>query len=233
VRGVKLWHFAGMRRYFLTMLFLGLAATTFAETKSELDDRVRKLMAQFDSLQANTEACIPAEKLKKATGVIVMDRTKGGLVFGYEQGFGVAMVKNKGEWSPFSFMNSHEGSFGAQIGGKSTYCVILLMNEAARDRLIASKVDWGGDASGTGGSSSGGVGDTFTDEPPVLVFGESKGLYGGATIKGGSISADDKANKTYYGQFYSIKEILFDKKVNPSGTAVDFAKKLETATTGK
>jgi lipid-binding SYLF domain-containing protein len=222
-----------MRRYILTMLVVGLAATTLAQTKSELDDRVRKLMAQFDSLQANTEARIPAEKLVKATGVVVMDRTKGGLVFGYEQGFGVAMVKNKGEWSPFSFMNSHEGSFGAQIGGKSTFCVILLMTEAARDRLTASKVDWGGEAGGTGGSSSGGVGDNFTEEPPMLVFGESKGLYGGAAIKGGSVAADDKANQKYYGQFYSIKDILFEKKVKPSETATDFAKKLEAAMKGK
>jgi lipid-binding SYLF domain-containing protein len=222
-----------MRRYILTILVLGLAATTFAQSKSELDDRVRKLMAQFDSLQANTEACIPTQKLQKATGVIVMERTKGGLVFGYEQGFGVAMVKNKGEWSPFSFMNSHEGSFGAQIGGKSTFCVILLMTEAARDRLIASKVDFGGEAGGTGGSSSGGVGDTFTEEPPMRVYGESKGLYGGATIKGGSVAADDKANQTYYGQFYSIKDILFENKVKPSETATDFVKKIEAATKGK
>jgi lipid-binding SYLF domain-containing protein len=222
-----------MRRSILTVLFLGLAASTFAQSKSELDDRVRKLMAHFDSLQANAEARIPADKLKKATGVIVMDRTKGGLIFGYEQGFGVAMVKTKGEWSPFSFMNSHEGSFGAQIGGKSTYCVILLMNEAARDRLVASKVDWGGEAGGTGGSSTGGVGDNFTQEPPTLVFGESKGLYGGATIKGGSVAADDKANQKYYGQFYSIKDILFDNKVKASETATDFAEKLEAATKGK
>ncbi len=215
------------------MLFLGLAATTFAQTKSELDDRVRKLMARFDSLQANAEARIPAAKLKKALGVVVMDRTKGGFVFGYEQGFGVAMVKNKGEWSPFSFMESHEGSFGAQIGGKNTFCVILLMNSAARDRLTSSKVDFGGEAAGTGGSSSGGVGDNFTQEPPMLVFGESKGLYGGATIKGGSVSADDKANQTYYGQFYAIKDILFEKKVKPSETAIDFAKKLEAATKAK
>src|SRR5512137_1428122 len=110
-----------MRTIALMTLLVAIATSTFAASKTELDDRVRKLMAQFDSLQANTEARIPAEKLKKATGVIVMDRTKGGFIFGYEQGFGVAMVKNKGQWSPFSFMNSHEGSFGAQIGGKSTF----------------------------------------------------------------------------------------------------------------
>jgi lipid-binding SYLF domain-containing protein len=224
-----------MKRYILAvlLLLLGLAATTFAETKNELDDRVRKLMAKFDSLQDNTEARIPAEKLKKAKGVIVMDRTKGGFIFGYEQGFGVAMVKNKSDWSPFSFMNSHEGSLGAQIGGKSTFCVILLMTDASRDQLTNPKVDFGGEAGGTGGSSSGGVGQNFSDEPPVLVFGESKGLYGGATIKGGNVTADDDANQKYYGQFYSIKDILFEKKVKPSETATEFAKKLDAAAKGK
>jgi lipid-binding SYLF domain-containing protein len=222
-----------MQQYLLTVLLLGLATTTFAETKSELDDRVRKLMAKFDSLQANPEARIPADKLNKATGVILMDRTKGGFIFGYESGFGVAMVKNKGQWSPFSFMNSREGSFGAQIGGKSTFCVILLMTDSARDQLTSPKTSFGGEAAGTGGTSSGGVGDNFTPDPPVLVFGESKGLYGGATVKGGSVSADDQQNQTYYGQFYSIKDILFDNKVKPSQTAADLAAKLDAAAKGK
>jgi lipid-binding SYLF domain-containing protein len=233
VRAAELWHFASMQRNLLTVLLLGLAATAFAETKNELDDRVRKLMAKFDSLQANSEARIPADKLIKSTGVILMDRTKGGFIFGYESGFGVAMVKNKSDWSPFSFMSSREGSFGAQIGGKSTFCVILLMTDSARDQLISSKVNFGGEAAGTGGSSSGGVGDSFTHDPPVLVFGESKGLYGGATIKGGSVSSDDKANQNYYGQFYSIKDILFDKKVKPSQTATDLASKLDAASKSK
>jgi len=217
-----------MKRYILTTLVLGLAATTMAQSKGELDDRVRKLMASFDSLQANAQSRIPADKLKKALGVIVMDRTKGGFIFGYEQGFGVAMVKSKGgDWSPFSFMNSHEGSFGAQIGGKNTFCVILLMNEAARDRLTNPQVSFGGEAAGTGGSNSDGVGSNFTEDPPVIVFGTSKGLYGGATIKGGQVAAEDKANQNYYGEYYSIKDILFENKVKRSETATEFAKKFE------
>ncbi len=222
-----------MRNLLLTVLLLGFAVNTLAQTKSELDDRVRKLMAKFDSLQANTEARIPADKLKQAKGAIVMDRTKGGFILGYENGFGVAMVRDQGKWGPFSFMNSHEGSFGAQVGGKNTFCVILLMNDTARDRLLQSKVSFGGEAGGTGGSSSSGVGQAFTEEPPVLVFGESKGLYGGATLMGGAVAADDKANQTYYGKFCSIKEILFERRVEPSETAVEFARKLEEAEQGK
>jgi lipid-binding SYLF domain-containing protein len=215
------------------ILVLGLTTTAFAQSKSELDNRVRKLIAQFESLQANSKARIPADKLKKAMGVIVMDRTKGGFIFGYEQGSGVAMVKNRGEWSPLAFMSSHEGSFGAQIGGKSTFSVILLMNQAARDQLTNPKVNFGGEAAGTGGSSSDKAGESFTEKNPVLVFGESKGLYGGAVVKGGSVSADDKANEKYYGQFYSTKEILFDRKVKPSETATAFARKLDEAAKGK
>jgi SH3 domain-containing YSC84-like protein 1 len=222
-----------MKTFLLTTLLFGLAATALADAKGDLDDRVRKLMAQFDSLQANAEARIPAEKLKQAKGVIVMDRTKGGFVVGYERGSGIAMIKNKDKWGAFSFMDSNEGSFGAQIGGKNTFCVILLMTDAARDRLLESKVTFGGEAGGTGGSSSGGVGDNFTKEPPVLVFGEAKGLYGGAAIKGGNVASDDKANKNYYGKFYSIKDILFEKKVEPSETATEFARKLEEAAKGK
>ncbi len=223
-----------MKRYILMILLFGLVATAIAETKSELDNRVRKLMAQFDALQSDAQARIPADRLNKALGVIVMERAKGGFIFGYEQGFGVAMVKKKGEqWSPFSFMDSHEGSFGAQIGGKSTFCVILLMNEAARDRLTNPEVSFGGEAAGTGGSNSSGVGSNFTDDPPVIVYGTSKGLYGGATIKGGQVAADDKANENYYGEYYSIKDILFEKKVKPSETGTDFAKKLEAAAKAK
>ena len=217
----------------MTVLLLGLAATASADTKAELDNRVRKLMAKFDALQADPAARIPAEKLQKATGVIVMERNKGGLVFGYENGFGIAMIRNDGKWGAFSFMNSHEGSFGAQIGGKSTFVVILLMNEAARDRLLEYKVNFGGEAAGTGGSSSGQVAGDFSYEPPMLVFGQSRGLYGGATIKGGSVASDDQANQNYYGQYCSIKDILFDKKVEPSETAREFARKLEEAAKAK
>jgi lipid-binding SYLF domain-containing protein len=217
----------------LGVLFSGLATTAFGQSKSELDDRVRKLMAQFESLQANAEARIPAEKLKKATGVIVMERSKGGFIVGFEQGFGVAMVKTNGDWSPFSFMSSQEGSFGAQIGGKTTFSVILLMNEAAPNRLLNPKVNFGGEAAGTGDSSSDGTGTSFTEENPVLMFGESKGLYGGAVVKGGSVSVDDKANQKYYGRFYSIRDILFKREVNPSETATEFARKLNEAAEGK
>ena len=95
------------------------------------------------------------------------------------------------------------------------------------------KVNFGGEAGGTGGDYSAGVGESFTQEPPFLVYGESKGVYGGATIKGGSITTNDKANENYNGKFYSAKDILFNEKVKISDTATEFAKKLDSAAKAK
>ncbi|MCP5518695.1 MAG: hypothetical protein H7A45_15735 [Verrucomicrobiales bacterium] len=63
----------------------------------------------------------------------------------------------------------------------------------------------------------------------MLVFGQAKGLCGGAVVKGGSVSANDKANERYYGRFYSTKEILFEGGVEPSETARALGKKLDEA----
>jgi lipid-binding SYLF domain-containing protein len=217
------------------LLALSVATTMAGESKSEkLDNRVRKLMTKFDEMQKSEKGGIPAEKLKAAKGVIIMDLTKGGFVVGYEKGFGVAMVRDKkGDWSPMAFVNSNEGSFGAQIGGKSTFRVVLLMSDAARDELANSKAKFGGEAAGTGGEESGGVSGNISDKHPVLVFAESEGVYGGAVVKGGSVDAYDKANESYYGKHYSLKDILFDGEVKATETGIELAKKLNEAAKGK
>ena len=62
--------------------------------------------------------------------------------------------------------------------------MILLMSEAAWDRLANPKVNFGGESGGTGGSTSDGVGESFTEKDAVLVFGESKGVYGDGAVRG-------------------------------------------------
>ena len=60
----------------------------------------------------------------------------------------------------------------------------------------------------------------------MLVYSDSTGLYGGAAIKGGSLSADTNANVAYYGQYLTPREILYDNKGKPSDAAMDLARKL-------
>ncbi|HEY6169311.1 MAG TPA: lipid-binding SYLF domain-containing protein [Verrucomicrobiae bacterium] len=203
-------------------------ASTWAITKAELDDRVRKLAAKFDELQQKSEKRIPAETLAKAHGIILLDRTKAGFIFAYQGGSGVALVRdpNSKEWSPAAFVAASEASLGFQVGGQQSFIVLLLMTTNATAALTKSTFEFGGEARGTAGDQSEGVeGSVKSHEQPVLFFSDSKGLYGGVSVKGGAITPDGDANLAYYGQYRSMKDILFDRKVKAGETAVELAKK--------
>jgi lipid-binding SYLF domain-containing protein len=46
-------------------------------------------------------------------------------------------------------------------------------------------------------------------------------------VKGDSINPDADANLKYYGDTYTMKEIISGEKVKPSQTMIDLAKKLD------
>jgi lipid-binding SYLF domain-containing protein len=218
-----------MKTLTLGLLLLGFAGSLLAADKVQLDNRIRTLTGKLEELQAKPDKCVPAENLRNARGVILMERTKAGLVFGYQGGGGVALVKDPKteKWSPVAFMSAHEGSFGAQIGGEHTFFVILLMSTNATQLLLESKVDFGGEARGTAGDSTAvKEGKSISPDPTVLVYNDRKGLYGGATIKGGSVSPNDEDNRTYYQQSLTTKEILFENKIEPTEAAKALASKL-------
>ena len=215
---------------FCTVMILCVAGPAFALDKAELDLRVRKLTAKFEQLEANAEKRVPAETLRKAHAIVLLDRTKGGFIFAYQGGGGVAIVKDpkSGKWGPVAFLTSSEASLGLQIGGQTTFMVIVFMNPEAARLLITPTVDFGGEARGTAGNSSGGAEGTIANkEKSVLVYDERKGLYGGAAVKGGAVSPDEKANLIYYGQAVMMQDILFDGKVKATEVAAELAKKIE------
>jgi len=219
-----------MKLLITSLLLLGLAASARAIDKADLDKRIRTLTAKFETMQAKPDKRIPAENLRKAQGIILLDRTKAGFLFAFEGGGGLAMVKDakSGRWSAPAFMRANEASLGLQIGGQQSFVVILLMNTNATRALTDSNVNFGGEASGTAGNSSGKAEGTVPSDTQqvVLVYSDSAGLYGGVSVKGGDLSPDAEANVAYYGQSLTPKEILFDQKVKPSDTATALAQQI-------
>ena len=208
---------------------LGFVGTALAVDRVELDNRVRTLTAKFEAFQSRPDKAIPAETLRRAQGIVLLDRTKAGLVFAYQGGGGVAMVKDPklGKWSPVAFMSASEASLGFQVGGEQNFYVILFMTPDATRMLTNPKFNFGGEARGTAGGTTSGVEANVTPtEPSVLVYGERQGLFGGAAIKGGSVSPDDQANQIYYGQYVTMNDILFDHKVQPTEASVGLANQL-------
>lgn len=211
-----------MKKTILGLMLLGIAGTALAVGRSELDDRIRALTAKFEAMQQDPVKGIPAETLRKAKGIVLLDRTKAGVVFAYQGGSGVAMVKDSsGHWSPAAFLRAQDASLGAQIGGQHSFIVMVFMSTNFDRWLTGQQERFGAEATGTAGDSTKGVeSETVPQEPSVLIFDSHQGLFGGAAVKGGSIMADDGANSAYYGQPLTISDILFGKKVKPSETTL-------------
>jgi len=215
-----------MKRTLVILTAAAWLGTAQAVDKVKLDERVRTLAAKFQSLQSQPDKRIPADVLRKAQAVVLLDRTKAGFLFAFQGGGGVALVRDPGtrRWSPAAFVAANEASLGFQIGGEQNFFVILLMDTNVTRLLTEASFDFAGEARGTAGDASSGVqGSVNQPGPPVLVYGERQGLFGGAAVKAGAIAPDNEANRAYYGQFVTMRDILFDRKVEATPASKDLA----------
>jgi hypothetical protein len=78
-----------------------------------------------------------------------------------------------------------------------------------------------------GPNSAGDQANIRTDDTPVLVYGDTRGLFGGAAIETGGVFPDNGANEEYYGQKLAMNEILIGGKVQPTPAAKLLAEKVE------
>ncbi len=221
----------GMRALITTLLLTSLAASALAVDKADLDNRIRKLAFKLQSMQAKSDKAIPARQLREAQGIILLDRTKAGFLFAFQGGSGLVMSRTSrgGPWGAPAFLTASEASLGFQIGGQQSFVVILLMNTNALSQMVIDGAyKFGGEASGTAGTSSDGVEGTVSNvEPAVQVYTDREGLYGGAAVKGDAISPDADANAAYYGQYLTMKDILIDHKAKPTPVSTELADKID------
>ncbi|MDE3066055.1 MAG: lipid-binding SYLF domain-containing protein [Verrucomicrobiota bacterium] len=212
----------------LVLALLGCAGQALALDRTQLDDRIRLLTAKFEALQRSPDQRVPADLLRQARGVVLLDRFKAGFLFAFQGGGGVALVRDKsGHWSPAAFLTANEASLGFQVGGERNFCVILLMTTRATEALTGSTSNFGGEARGTAGNQSSGVEGKFTDSgQAALIFEDRNGFYGGVSIKGGTLSPDNRANEIYYGRYVSVRDILFGRKVASTPAEIELARQL-------
>ena len=207
----------------LSLLVLGALLPARAEGIKDYEDRITALTTKFEMMQVQPDKAIPSDILHRAEGVILLDRTRAGLLFAYQGGSGVALARepHTRAWSPVAFLKANEASLGFQIGAEKNFYVVLLMNTNAARFLTDPTFEFGGDATGTAGGNTAGVSSTISPvERPILVYSLKEGLFGGAALKAGAVTPDEQANRNYYGQFVTMRDILYDHKVQatPSGT---------------
>jgi len=219
-----------MKAIILSFVLLSIVSPALAVDRAELDDRIRELTSKFEALQADAGKRVPADVLRRAQGIVLLNTSKAGFMFAFQGGDGIAMVRDKwGNWSPVAFLNRNEASFGFQAGGEQNFYVILLMTTNATHILLKPTIDFGAEAQGTAGNnSSRAEGKIVSPCQSVLVYDDHNGFYGGVSLKNGALAPNANDNRVYYGQYESMSDILFDGKVERTETATALAKTIKT-----
>src|SRR5580658_5227003 len=111
----------------LVALFsLGAACTASAETREDVQNRLDNATLVLHQIMAAPDKGIPEEVLDHAKCIaIVPHMIKGGLVFGAENGKGIATCRTENGWSAPAFFAITGGSWGLQIGVEGVDVVMV------------------------------------------------------------------------------------------------------------
>src|SRR5581483_9185285 len=180
----------------------------------------------LNEIMAAGDKAIPGDLFHKAYCVVVIPNMKkaGFIVSGkYGKGFATCRNPSGSGWTAPAAMRVEGGGFGLQAGGESADMVMLVMSDKGMQGILSSKFTLGGEAS----VAAGPVGRDATAQTDatmhadILSWSRSRGVFGGLSLQGGTLRADDDANKALYGQKENNADILTGK-VKPTSDASAF-----------
>ncbi len=209
---------------FLTAIFCltALAAWLPAANHFNRADVVARLdtcEAILQQIQGNIRTAIPADVLRRAKGIVIVNQFQAGFIFGIKDGYAVALVRRpNGRWSVPAFLRAGEFSFGLQAGGKSINVVYVLMDDSTTRLLFNNRMNFGAEAKAVAGIRAAErerVSRALPGDANVLVYSTTEGLYLGATIKTGYMSPHDEANRLFYNSTDRLPELLYSDWVKP------------------
>lgn len=203
----------------LSLVALFAAAIVRAEKSlPEMIDRVESCEAILQEFQSRPDSAIPANVLRRAKALIILNQFKAGLFLGVKDGYGVILVrKPQGGWSLPVLLRAGEASLGLQIGANSFESIYVITDESVPKLLFKQRFNLGVDAKAVAGPRAASK-ESFNEEilkTPILAYTKSVGLYAGATVKAGHLSRDDEANFILYNTRYTIPELLYGDFIPP------------------
>lgn len=177
----------------------------------------RNAAEAYRSILRGPHGEVPATVLAAAKCVAVVPNiVTAALVVGGSHGDGMVSCKKvNGQWSAPAFVDMSGGSFGAQLGGKSTDVVLFFQDDESVKALKKGKFNLGADASVAAGTFSRAA---DTKQKGVVAYQRSEGAYAGASLTGTNLIKDDRAADNYYGRAVNFVDIL-EGNISPATTA--------------
>ncbi len=211
-----------MKKFFTAVLSLSVllvAARAESFDRATVLDELDSCEAILREVQGNIKTAIPADKLRQAKGIIIVNQFQGSFILGIKDGYGVALVRRpNGKWSVPAFLKAGELSFGLQAGAKSINVVYLLMDDNAARLLFKNRMNLGAEAKATAGIRAAereAVTKNLPGDANVLVYSSVEGLFLGAAVKTGYLSPHQKANELFYNATHRMPELLYSDWVTP------------------
>ena len=208
----------------LSLLALFSAAVVRADaTRADLVTRVETCEAILQEFQSRSDTRVPAEVLRRARAIIIVNQFKAGFLFGVKDGYGVILVKKpNGHWSLPVIISAGEASLGLQVGANSLESIYVITDETTPRLLFNHHFNVGVDAKAIAGPKEAEA-ERYNAEilrTPMLVYTKVAGLFVGMTVKAGHLSRNDSANQLLYSTRYTMPELLYSDWVTPAPEVV-------------
>lgn len=187
------------------------ATDAAAETQTRINDAIQIIARLKGDPKAN-------ELLGKAKGMVIIPHyLQAALIFGARGGTGLLLVRRPTKWSDPVFYKISGGSFGAQIGGTQGSLALFLMSDKAIEAFENKASTWSMNA------GAGLAAVSFSKQTPetatltdVVIWSDTKGIFGGAAVGASKISRDMQANVVYYNdKDITAQRILNGEVTNP------------------
>jgi len=203
----------------LAVLSMGAASAVWAESREDVQARMDNAATVLHEIMAAPDKGVPQEVLENAKCVAVVPRMiKAGLIFGGENGRGVATCRTENGWSAPAFFAITGGNWGLQIGVEGVDLVMVFEGEKGMQRMLSSNFQLGADASAAAGPV-GRHASANTDwkmDTEVLTYSRAKGIFAGLTLTGANLRRDDDSMNAFYGHDVSTRSALEGKVAVPA-----------------
>ena len=215
---------------YIATTFFALAFTSgLYAAENEDIKRLTTAAETITEIQATPDKGIPTDLFHKAHCVVTIpSMKKAGFIVTGKYGRGYAYCRNPaGGWVGPAGMRIEGGGVGLQAGGSETDVIMLVMSKKGVEGLLKSKFTLGGEASvaaGPVGRDASAQTDA-TMRADILSWSRSRGVFGGLSLQGGTLRADEDANKSLYSTKVTTQDILTGKIKNPLPSD-EFAKAL-------
>ncbi|HEY3846244.1 MAG TPA: lipid-binding SYLF domain-containing protein [Acetobacteraceae bacterium] len=173
---------------------------------------VDRATLSLQEMMTQTVSQDPRIMLQRSRAVMICPRVfKAGFIIGGSGGDCVLLARaGNGTWSYPAFYGVGSGSVGFQIGIEDSSVVMMIMTGRGLNAVMDSQFKLGGDASVAVATIGGTVGGATTAAvgADILVYAETRGLFGGVSVEGSIMSLRSDWNAAYYGQPYAARQIV-------------------------